>query len=341
MKTYSQICFFFVCFHTYVGIADADLIDDILKQKPTANQEKIEYVKQLINDNSTHPRILELRFFRTGQLMGSSQEPDHFHSVISELEQLAEDAGKGTQLNFDCEMRIAEIFFHCLDDQKAAYLKFKSLEYHPTLTGNELQIDYQRVKLYRWIAESAVSVDVRKLDEVEKYTRLVMAYPHLGMEDRKMYRKFYELYEDAGLIFISAFSRDLEKLTGLEIFPSHPRLWKYRKEAIERTIDFEGINKAILDPEHLDDLLKDTNENVTVQKSTKLPVSKVRTTEEIEGQEHAIENNSSAQNTLSPALTSKPNVRLTMWIVGGIIVSTLTTFSFFLIKARKRASQVR
>ena len=60
-------------------------------------------------------------------------------------------------------------------------------------------------------------------------------------------KKFYELYEDAGRLFIVAFDGNPEKLMSLEIYPSHPKLWEYRKRAIEEGFDLEGSG-SLCDP---------------------------------------------------------------------------------------------
>ena len=335
---YGQLCLFLLmCRHAYVAKADADPIDELLKQKATANPEKIKYVEELIKSHSTHPRILELRYFRTGQLMGSSQEPEHFHSVIGELDQLVDDAGKGIQLSFDCKVRIAEILYHCLHDKEAAYQQYKSLEHHPVLSPNNIQSDYHRVYIYRWIAGSASAISVPKLDEVEKYTRLVMAYPYLGMEDREMYRKFYKLYEEAGRLFIATFDRYPEKLLNLEIYPSHPELWKYRKEAIEQTIDLEGLRKEILSLEYLESALKDANEARHRQNAAKPHTSPIDTTKKTDGLLTTIEGKPLAQHrSPTPPTLSCSSTHLTMWIVGGIIALAITVIIVFLIRTKLR-----
>lgn len=239
-------CLLVLCGPARPEAANTDPIDKILLEKPTADSDRIESVRRLIEQNPRHPRILELRYFRTGQLMGSSQDPQHFRALIQELEGLAEDAGRGSQMDLDCRLRIGEVLFHCLRDKQAAYDHYKSLEQHPALGGNTLASDYQRVDLYCRIAAAALAFPVRQVDEVEKYTRLVMAYPYLGMEDRRMYRKFFDLYEEAGRLFITAFDRDAEKLLALEIYPSHEQLWKYRKTAVEAIMsDLDGALESV------------------------------------------------------------------------------------------------
>ena len=223
----------------------ADVIDEVFKQRLGASPESVEYVAKLIEDNPDHPRILELRLYHLGQLLGTSREPSHFQELIKQLEQLSEDAGHDNELNFKCKMLIGEILFDHLKQRTAAYQYYKSLENHAALSGNDLAADYRRVELYCHIAKSAIARPVRDFGEVEKYSRLVMAYPYLGMEDRQMYRKFYERYDEAGRYFITAFSRDIKKLNSILIYPSHPFLLKLRQQAIASTIGLNSIKEEV------------------------------------------------------------------------------------------------
>lgn len=102
-------------------MADTDPVDDILGTKPTATPTMIDHVADLIKTHATHPRILELRYYRTGQLIGSSQEPAHFRALIDELDQLAQDRGIKSELAFRCKSRIGSIHYHCLRDKQASY----------------------------------------------------------------------------------------------------------------------------------------------------------------------------------------------------------------------------
>ena len=221
----------------YGATTAGDPVDEVLKQRPTANPSRIQHVKQLIAESQGHPRILELRLFHTGQLMGVSRDPQHFRSLIEQLRKLAGDAGDRTRLAFTAQIRIGTIYQHCLKDSPAAYAHYKTMEKHPSLAGKELETDYRRMSLYVRIAQAALGHPVRKFDEVEKYTRLVMAYPHLGMTDRKMYRKFYELYEEAGRLYLTAFGQDPDKLCSIEVYPSHPRLFRWREEALTKALE--------------------------------------------------------------------------------------------------------
>ena len=239
-----------ILFHPAVCKADTDPVEEILATRPTADPKAIEYVAELIKTHSTHPKILELRYYRTGQLMGSSQDPDHFRSIIEDLEQLAHDAGIESELAFRCKARSGEIYYHCLRDKQAAYMEYKSIEEHPSLAGHALDTDRRRVELYVHIAESAFAT--KKRQEVENYTRIVMAYPYLGMEDRVMYQRFYDLYDRAGRLFIMAFSDNYAKLISVEIYPSHPELYKLRAQLIARDIGAEEVMRQLLSPEEVE-----------------------------------------------------------------------------------------
>ncbi|NLE56907.1 MAG: hypothetical protein GX616_00990, partial [Planctomycetes bacterium] len=84
------------------------------------------------------------------------------------------------------------------------------------------------------LAECAFSL--KKWDVLEKYSRLVMAYPYLGMEDRVMYAKFYELYNEAGRLFLMAFERDPKKLMSVDIYPSQGDLVRMQANFITRVV---------------------------------------------------------------------------------------------------------
>lgn len=227
--------------------ADTDPVEDVLATRPTADAKSIEHVSGLIKTHGTHPKILELRYYRTGQLMGTSQDPAHFRSIIEEVEQLARDAGAGCELAFRCKARIGEIYFHCLKDKQAAYTEYEGLEEHSSLAGHALDTDCRRTTLYVHIAESAFAL--KKWQEVEKYTRLVMAYPYLGMEDRVMYQRFYDLYGRAGNLFVGAFADNPVKLRSVEIYPSHPELYRLRGRLLAREIGAEEAMRQLLSPE--------------------------------------------------------------------------------------------
>jgi hypothetical protein len=251
-------CFFLA--HSPVCRADSDdPVEKILAIRPTGNPETIEYVKELIKNNKDHPKILELRFYRTGQLTGNATQAG-FHSIISDLNQLADDAGSATELNFRCRSRIGEIYFHCLRDKPAAYAEYKGLESHPSLAGHALATDYRRTELCLRIAESALAT--HKWDELEAYTRLVMAYPYLGMEDRVLYQKFYDLYDQAGRLFVAGFAGDPDKLRSIEIYPSHPELNQERHELLVRSLGLDDPTPQLLSPEEMDKSLKPTKDEV-------------------------------------------------------------------------------
>ncbi|NLE56906.1 MAG: hypothetical protein GX616_00985 [Planctomycetes bacterium] len=126
---------------------DSDAVDDVLKERPTVDPEMIERVDNLIKTNGDHPRILELRYFRTGQLMGTSQDPAHFQSLIADLNQLASDAGADSVMAFNCKSRIGKICYHCLHNPSEAYPVYKSIERHASLNGHDLETDFRRTEL--------------------------------------------------------------------------------------------------------------------------------------------------------------------------------------------------
>lgn len=216
------------------GRHDGDAVDDVLKEKPTTDPEMIEHVGNLIKTNGEHPRILELRYFHTGQLMGTSNDPAHFQSLIADLNQLVSDAGADSVMAFNCKSRVGEIWYHCLHNPSEAHPVYKSIEKHASLNGHDLETDFRRTALYVRLAQCAFSL--KKRDEVEKYSRLVMAYPYLGMEDRVMYGKFYELYNEAGRLFLMAFERDPKKLMSVDIYPSQGRLVRMQDDFIARVV---------------------------------------------------------------------------------------------------------
>lgn len=213
---------------------DSDAVDDVLKERPTVDPEMIERVDNLIKTNGDHPRILELRYFRTGQLMGTSQDPAHFQSLIADLNQLASDAGADSVMAFNCKSRIGKICYHCLHDPSEAYPVYKSIEKHASLNGHDLETDFRRTELYVRLAQCAFSL--KEWDMLEKYSRLVMAYPYLGMEDRVMYAKFYELYNEAGRLFLMAFECDPKKLMSVDIYPSQGDLVRMQANFIARVV---------------------------------------------------------------------------------------------------------
>ena len=226
---------------------EQDLVNTVLKQGNISDPHNIEYVRTLVEANPMHPRILELRLYYLSQLMGTD-DSTQLHSVIRQLRQLADDAGQQNVINFDCQMRIGLILEHLLRDTESAYKHYRNLETHPLLNGNDIESDHRKVDLCCHIAQLARLPEIHQYDEAERYARLVMAYPYLGMEDREMYQRFYTSYDQAGAILLFLFRDDPQKLADIEIYPSHPLLYARRRELIERSL---GVDQLTDDISHM------------------------------------------------------------------------------------------
>ena len=220
-----------LCFMTVVSSGRADELGEFLKESPIPERSWLNAAQDVIERNQADPRVLRLRLRYIGQTLGLSRESSHFNAVIGQLEVLIRDAGtQNSDIAFEAAMLKGLILCDCLNDRRSGYNLYKTLESHPHLVGRDLATDYDRTALCLRIAEVALSM--RELNEAEMYSRLVMAYPHLGMEDRIAYARFYALYEAAGSVLLSAVSADLPKLSAIEIFPSHPRLMALRTKLL-------------------------------------------------------------------------------------------------------------
>jgi hypothetical protein len=158
-------------------------------------------------------------------------------------EQFDKESLSNPEVNYAAKHDVGYLLYNYLKDYNAAAIHYKGLEAHPWLAGNDLQADYRRVELYTRIAESALAC--KRMDDVRTYAKMVLAYPYLGMEDRKMYREFYRLYQEAANIFLVAYEKDAKELIGQEIYPSHEDLYKARKRLIGEALSpGESLEKA-------------------------------------------------------------------------------------------------
>lgn len=221
-----------------------------------ATPETLVELDELIAKYASQPNILKLKVYRARKLKGISKEEEQIRYAISEYEKISQEAGPGSEIDYICLTDIGYLLQHYLDDKEAAYQHFKKMENHPVLSGSDLQSQYRKVEVYTRIVENAYGA--RKSDEIDKYAKLVMAYPHLGMKDREMYLKFYDLYDTAAKFYIMNFRDDIGKLTEIEIYPSHPDRWKERQSAIDNLLGLNSPDKSA-QPDMDVELLDTTN----------------------------------------------------------------------------------
>lgn len=223
---------------------EQDPLDAILAKRPIA--ERLEYVERLIRENPHHPRMIDLEFYRTRKLPEAADPPEKSRELIKEIERICEKCPPDDPRVFEAMLRIGGLYHDYLHDKRAAYEHYEKMLQKGFFPGkNSLEQDYNRLYVHLRLAEAACPLkDKRK--EAEENLQLVMAYPHLGMEDRKMYRRFYELYDIAGLYLISFWSNkeDLPKLMALEIYPSHPGLIKMRREIFQQRLVGKPLDKV-------------------------------------------------------------------------------------------------
>ena len=215
--------------------AGEDPVERAIAKRKTesATTETLSEVDAIIKANPNHPKILQLRFWRIRAMKGISRKEDNIREAISEYKNLLKEVGPDTELGYDCLKDIGSLLFNYLQASEEAYCHYKSMENHPLLSGDDLQSQYRKIQLYRFIAWSAQGA--RRTDEAEKYALLVMAYPYLGMKDRDMYRKFYQLYREAGNTLLTIYCNDKDKLKSIEIYPSQQWLYKRRQELLNGT----------------------------------------------------------------------------------------------------------
>ena len=207
-------------------------VEEMIEEAKTtsASSEQVTKMDRIIAQYPGYPALPTLRLYRLRALKGLSSEAGHIRSAIKEYEQFEKDSNVDQEISYAAKHDVGYLLYTYLKDPNAAYKHYKEMEIHPWLDGTGLQYDYRKVELYTRIAESALWC--RKLDEVDKYARLVLAYPHLGMADRKMYREFDKLYDEAANIFLLGCRHDAKKLLSVEIYPSHEALYKERQRLI-------------------------------------------------------------------------------------------------------------
>ncbi len=71
-----------------------------------------------------------------------------------------------------------------------------------------------------------------------------------------MYRRFYTLYGNAGRLFVGAFSDNPSTLLSIEIYPSHPDLYKTRQRLVAQELGADEALKELLSPEQLSEALE-------------------------------------------------------------------------------------
>lgn len=224
----------------------ADPIDDVLSGPPYDTPELVATVQELIRENPQDPRIFQLRLLSAIQRRGRASTDEEYREVIEYLHALADDAPSATQVRYRAQVLAGDVYLHNLRAWESAYEAYLLAEDLIPKKGRgdvDLERDYQRVTLYLKLAQSGHLAG--KPAAVDKYARLVMAYPYLGMDDREMYRKFYELYGDAAQTFLSQFSRDEIKLLSIEIYPSHPRVYRKWRRMIADQIGADELDDML------------------------------------------------------------------------------------------------
>ena len=203
----------------------------IKKARSSASPELLDEIARVIASNRGHPDLPALRLVQVRQLKGLSSKKEDIPAIIRQYEALEREVGKNTEIGYTCQTDAGYLLYHYLHDYEAAFRHYKSMEDHPLLHGDDLQSEYRLMDICTRIAQSAQSCQ-NKPDEVEKYAKRVLSLSdhYLGMGDREMYQKFYDLYEDAGRAFLLEFAGKPEILRSVEIYPSHPYLYRSQRE---------------------------------------------------------------------------------------------------------------
>ena len=212
-----------VCLPSY-----ADAVKDILSTPPYADVEKIKQVESILSDNPAHPLRNQLLLYQQRQFAGASAKSEtKLRRVIRDLQKLGTQTKESDpDSSYAAFVFAGELLHHRVKDYKGAYEAYKTLA--GQLDGEDgLELDYKKVSVYTSMTEAAHLFG--HLNEVEKYAKLVMAYPHLGMEDREYYRKFSKLYARAGGTYVTAFSDDFKKLSQVDIYPGHRDLYEFHQ----------------------------------------------------------------------------------------------------------------
>lgn len=212
--------------------AVADLIRTA--KRTSATPELIQEMDRVIAANQGHPDILSLRLWRLRAQKGLSSGDDDIRSLIEQYGEFAKESMTDPEINYAAYSDAGYLLQHYQRNYSDAYRHYKRMEAHPLLGGKDVQADYRKVELYTRIAQCALGCG--QLEDVEKYARLVLAYPSLGMEDRQMYKKFYDLYDEAGRAFLEAFREDVKRLVNVEIYPSHEELYEMRLRYVRENL---------------------------------------------------------------------------------------------------------
>jgi hypothetical protein len=235
----SSVCALIITVITLPAFADD--VSDFLAKPRAPEPSWFNEANRLIERHPGHADILTLRLAYLGQKLGTSTKREHLDSMINDLDALDKEglaAGKPA-VSFDALVLKGNIQYNSLSDYAAAYKTYKSLEHHDRLKQDDAGLDYSRTSLFLQIAQAAQAAG--NSAEAEKYSRLVMAYPHLGMDDRVAYQKFYDLYEAAGVVYLNAVANDYKKLVDVDIYPSHPRLVNARSQLTKKWVKDQSV----------------------------------------------------------------------------------------------------
>lgn len=324
-----NILLIFICFAAmfceYKSFAEKDPVAEMIHkaEKQGGTPEFIEEIDQVIRANPSNPQINALRLWRLRALEGLYPNEKELQNIVKEYEALLQEVGASTETGYEAQRDVGHLLYDCLQDKKAAFVHYKSMESNPILQGDDLQSEYRKVEVYTRLAQSAQSAG-GMADEVEKYAKLAMAYPYLGMKNREMYRKFYQLYEDAAKSFLIEFRDDAKQLRSIEIYPSHTALYKMHEESLKRLLVPENVTENII---------SDIDHSLALKKKKLAQVDKTTTSSDKEKTSPM-----TPKGTTAPTTTTNQPISLNdigMWIFVAVIVVLIIFLLILYVRKRK------
>lgn len=316
-----------ICFVAIISghnvFAEEDPVAEMIHkaESQASTPELIEEIDQVIRSNPSNPHVDTLRLRRLRGMKRLYPDERGLREIVKEYETFIQDIGVSTEIGYEAQKDVGYLLYNSLHDKKAAFDHYKSMEGNPILQGDDLQSEYRKVEVYTRLAQSALDAG-GMADQVDKYARLVMAYPYLGMKDRQMYDKFYQLYYDAAKAFLIEFRDDAKKLMSIEIYPSHPELYEMRKESLERLLVPENIAENIISD--IDLSLDSKKTEMTRADRTTTPSHNMK-----------ISPSTPTRKTESTAATKEPIAMDSTW-VSMLIAVIVILIIFALVYLRKR-----
>jgi hypothetical protein len=238
-------------------------VEQVLARPAYAYPDWMAQVQAVMEANPDHPKMLELRFYRLKQqkgayfedraLRGTDAGKQYVRGIVRQMEQLATEAGEGTDLQFRALEKAGHTMFHVVSDYQEALRIRLGLIDHPTTRGDaeDLAAALRRVRAHRLVAQAAHGVlwhnvgerEQELLNLVDRHARAAMDYDFrpLCLTDMRWFDKFWREYEAVAGTYLAVFHDDLAKMTAVQIPGVHESLYAQHQAHLKQLL---GADRA-------------------------------------------------------------------------------------------------